>query len=113
MANTSSLLLGVPLVLTTLLITTSLTVYSSDLVETEGSGFQGGLADCTAMGKLKKESKTGRRVLESNTQYISYGAMQGDTVPCSRRGASYYNCKPGAEANPYDRGFSAINRCRH
>ncbi|TYI69328.1 hypothetical protein E1A91_D08G147700v1 [Gossypium mustelinum] len=113
MANTSSFLLGVSLVLTTLLIDTSLTVYSSGLVETEGSGFQGWMAECMAMGELEMESEISRRVLESNTRYISYGALQGDTVPCSRRGASYYNCQPGADANPYDRGCSAINRCRH
>ncbi|OIV90867.1 hypothetical protein TanjilG_15600 [Lupinus angustifolius] len=33
-------------------------------------------------------------------------------VPCSRRGVSYYNCRTGAEANPYNRGCSAITRCR-
>ncbi|KAG4134143.1 hypothetical protein ERO13_D08G138501v2 [Gossypium hirsutum] len=113
MANTSSFLLGVSLVLTTLLIDTSLTVYSSGLVETEGSGFQGWMAECMAMGELEMESEISRRALESNTRYISYGALQGDTVPCSRRGASYYNCQPGADANPSDRGCSAINRCRH
>ncbi|KAK8501823.1 hypothetical protein V6N11_073296 [Hibiscus sabdariffa] len=48
----------------------------------------------------------------ANTDYISYGALKRDTVPCSQRGGSYYNCKPGAEANPYDRGCSAITRCR-
>jgi hypothetical protein len=26
-------------------------------------------------------------------------------------GASYYNCQPGAEANPYTRGCSAIAQC--
>ncbi|KAG8078993.1 hypothetical protein GUJ93_ZPchr0007g3889 [Zizania palustris] len=44
--------------------------------------------------------------------YISYDAMQRDSVPCSYRGASYYNCRPGGEANPYSRGCSAIAQCR-
>ncbi|KAL6842064.1 hypothetical protein ACP4OV_028043 [Aristida adscensionis] len=44
--------------------------------------------------------------------YISYGALRRDSVPCSRRGASYYNCRPGAQANPYHRGCSRITRCR-
>lgn len=45
-------------------------------------------------------------------QYISYSALMPDSVPCSVPGASYYNCQPGAEANPYTRGCSAINQCR-
>ncbi|EAZ11859.1 hypothetical protein OsJ_01733 [Oryza sativa Japonica Group] len=44
--------------------------------------------------------------------YISYGALRRDTTPCSVRGASYYNCRPGGQANPYSRGCSAITRCR-
>uniref|UniRef100_A0A0E0M6K3 Rapid ALkalinization Factor family protein n=1 Tax=Oryza punctata TaxID=4537 RepID=A0A0E0M6K3_ORYPU len=44
--------------------------------------------------------------------YISYDALFADRVPCSLRGASYYNCQPGAEANPYTRGCSAITQCR-
>ncbi|KAF8680665.1 hypothetical protein HU200_045698 [Digitaria exilis] len=44
--------------------------------------------------------------------YISYLALSRDSAPCSYRGASYYNCRPGAEANPYSRGCSAITQCR-
>uniref|UniRef100_A0A0E0MW59 Protein RALF-like 33 n=1 Tax=Oryza rufipogon TaxID=4529 RepID=A0A0E0MW59_ORYRU len=50
-----------------------------------------------------------RRVLQQGS-YISYGALRRDTTPCSVRGASYYNCQPGAEANPYSRGCSAITQ---
>ncbi|RLM85834.1 protein RALF-like 33 [Panicum miliaceum] len=46
------------------------------------------------------------------TEHISYLALSRDSVPCSQRGASYYNCHPGAEANPYSRGCSAIAQCR-
>ncbi|XWS08604.1 hypothetical protein CRYUN_Cryun40dG0016100 [Craigia yunnanensis] len=56
-------------------------------------------------------SEISRRIL-ATTRYISYGALRRNTVPCSRRGASYYNCKPGAQANPYSRGCSRITRCR-
>uniref|UniRef100_A0A0E0JIC0 Rapid alkalinization factor 1 n=1 Tax=Oryza punctata TaxID=4537 RepID=A0A0E0JIC0_ORYPU len=38
--------------------------------------------------------------------------VRRDTTPCSVRGASYYNCQPGAQANPYSRGCSAITQCR-
>jgi hypothetical protein len=54
-----------------------------------------------------------RRVLQQGGgRYISYGALRRDNVPCSVRGASYYNCRPGGQANPYSRGCSAITRCR-
>ena len=53
-----------------------------------------------------------RRVLAGRAGYISYGALRRGSVPCSRRGASYYNCRPGAQANPYHRGCSRITRCR-
>ncbi|XVF57515.1 hypothetical protein PTKIN_Ptkin06aG0211500 [Pterospermum kingtungense] len=53
-----------------------------------------------------------RRILATNINYISYGALKKNRVPCAIRGATYYNCKPGAEANPYDRGCSHIARCR-
>ncbi|OEL14210.1 hypothetical protein BAE44_0024774 [Dichanthelium oligosanthes] len=46
------------------------------------------------------------------TGFISYLALSRDSVPCRRPGASYYNCRPGAEANPYSRGCSAITQCR-
>ncbi|AQK48662.1 Protein RALF-like 33 [Zea mays] len=34
-----------------------------------------------------------------------------DSVPCSRRGASYYNCRPGAPASPYSHACSRIKHC--
>ena len=45
-------------------------------------------------------------------EYISYAALMRDSVPCSIPGASYYNCQPGVEANPYTRGCSEITQCR-
>ncbi|CAN6329319.1 unnamed protein product [Urochloa humidicola] len=77
---------------------------------------RGTVAECLAE---EEESELGgsaaaeshRRVL-AGRGYISYGALRRDNVPCSRRGASYYNCRPGAQANPYHRGCSRITRCR-
>ncbi|XP_038721041.1 protein RALF-like 33 [Tripterygium wilfordii] len=57
------------------------------------------------------DSESNRRILAAR-RYISYGALRRNTVPCSRRGASYYNCRRGAQANPYSRGCSRITRCR-
>ncbi|EEF30515.1 protein RALF-like 33 [Ricinus communis] len=72
---------------------------------------QGTLADCMQEDEFDMDSEINRRIL-ATTNYISYGALQRNTIPCSQRGASYYNCQPGAEANPYSRGCSAITRCR-
>ncbi|KAK9945556.1 hypothetical protein M0R45_011065 [Rubus argutus] len=72
---------------------------------------QGSIAECMAEEEFDMDSEINRRIL-ATTKYISYGALQRNTVPCSQRGASYYNCKPGAQANPYSRGCSAITRCR-
>ena len=57
------------------------------------------------------DTEINRRIL-ATSRYISYGALSRNTIPCSRRGASYYNCRPGAQANPYSRGCSRITRCR-
>ncbi|CAN7013107.1 unnamed protein product [Brassica rapa subsp. trilocularis] len=72
----------------------------------------GSIAECsTAAAEFEMDSEISRRIL-ATTRYISYGALRRNTVPCSRRGASYYNCRRGAQANPYSRGCSAITRCR-
>ncbi|KAK2990608.1 hypothetical protein RJ640_019888 [Escallonia rubra] len=72
----------------------------------------GSIAECMAAGdEFDMDSEINRRIL-ATTKYISYGALQRNNIPCSQRGASYYNCKPGAQANPYTRGCSAITRCR-
>ncbi|XP_059625696.1 rapid alkalinization factor-like [Cornus florida] len=74
---------------------------------------QGSIAECMAVdgGEFDMESEVSRRIL-ATTEYISYGALQRNSVPCSQRGASYYNCQPGGQANPYTRGCSTITRCR-
>jgi hypothetical protein len=54
----------------------------------------------------------GRRRELGGSGYIGYGAMGAGNVPCSYRGASYYNCRPSGAANPYSRGCSAITQCR-
>ncbi|KAI3425501.1 uncharacterized protein J3R85_010240 [Psidium guajava] len=74
---------------------------------------RGSLAECMAVqdGEFAMDTEVNRRVL-ATTQYISYGALQRNTVPCSQRGASYYNCQQGAQANPYSRSCSAVTQCR-
>ncbi|KAI4345422.1 hypothetical protein L6164_012548 [Bauhinia variegata] len=83
------------------------------------SNCHGSIAECLLSeddselfgSEFAMDSESHRRILATN-RYISYGALRRNTVPCSRRGASYYNCRPGAQANPYRRGCSAITRCR-
>ncbi|KAM0829698.1 hypothetical protein ACQ4PT_066717 [Festuca glaucescens] len=63
-------------------------------------------------GELGSASAESHRRFLQGRGYISYGALRRNQVPCSRRGASYYNCRPGGQANPYRRGCSRITRCR-
>ncbi|XP_020099957.1 protein RALF-like 33 [Ananas comosus] len=83
-----------------------------------GSACRGTIGECLGVGDGDVVEELGlasadpsRRVL-ALSGYISYDALRRDSVPCSRRGASYYNCRPGAQANPYSRGCSVITRCR-
>ncbi|WCJ43109.1 Rapid alkalinization factor [Euphorbia peplus] len=85
-------------------------------VPIRSSPCKGSISECLASNggggeEFEMDSEISRRIL-ATTNYISYGALQRNSVPCSRRGASYYNCQPGAQANPYNRGCSAITRCR-
>ncbi|CAN7051721.1 unnamed protein product [Brassica oleracea var. botrytis] len=76
------------------------------------SGCKGSIAECIAEEEeMEFDSDISRRIL-AQKKYVSYGAMRKNSVPCSRRGASYYNCQRGAQANPYRRGCSTITRCR-
>ncbi|KAK9691926.1 hypothetical protein RND81_09G229300 [Saponaria officinalis] len=77
-----------------------------------GSGCRGTVGECFGgEDEFEIDSEVHRRILATGG-YISYGALNKNRVPCSRRGASYYNCQPGAQANPYSRGCSNISRCR-
>lgn len=75
-----------------------------------GGGCRGSIGECMTSGEMEMESESTRRIL-ATSNYISYGALQGNNVPCSQRGTSYYNCRSGGQANPYQRGCSTITRC--
>ncbi|XWS19612.1 hypothetical protein CRYUN_Cryun31cG0030500 [Craigia yunnanensis] len=57
------------------------------------------------------ESETNHRQLAQRKRYISYGALKSNSIPCNRRGQSYYNCQNRRKANPYNRGCTAITHC--
>ncbi|KAM0954361.1 putative rapid ALkalinization Factor [Dioscorea sansibarensis] len=67
------------------------------------------MAECEEFGLSTREIY--RRILAVG-DHISYGALERDRTPCSQPGMSYYNCRAGAEVNPYTRGCSALTQCR-
>uniref|UniRef100_A0A2P2PKJ2 Protein RALF-like 24 n=1 Tax=Rhizophora mucronata TaxID=61149 RepID=A0A2P2PKJ2_RHIMU len=56
------------------------------------------------------ESEISRRVLLMQKKYVSYETLRRDMVPCTKPGASYYDCHAAA-ANPRTRGCEVITRC--
>ncbi|KAK3431390.1 hypothetical protein EUGRSUZ_E03266 [Eucalyptus grandis] len=71
------------------------------------------LGECDGLDlEPEMDSEINRRLLAANRRYISYRALKKNSVPCSRRGHSYYNCSRMKRANPYKRGCSSITRCR-
>lgn len=81
------------------------------LTATAGWKAGGSIEDSISMDEFDMDSEISRRILATSS-YISYRALKRGSTPCSVKGASYYNCRPGAQANPYRRGCSAIARCR-
>ncbi|KAJ8470421.1 hypothetical protein OPV22_024764 [Ensete ventricosum] len=79
------------------------TIAEGDNVEGEGdelalgSNCHGSITECLARKEFELGTKTTRRIILAHSYYISDNALRRDNVPCSRHGASYYNCHPGAE----------------
>ncbi|KAF8394569.1 hypothetical protein HHK36_020781 [Tetracentron sinense] len=114
MANSSGLVLIFAICITVLIISLSTVDATGDHQLgwiPKRSTCQGSIAECLTGNEFEMDSEINRRILATEN-YISYEALKRNSVPCSQAGASYYNCQPGAEANPYDRGCSAITRCR-
>ncbi|EPS62616.1 hypothetical protein M569_12176, partial [Genlisea aurea] len=75
-------------------------------------GCKGTVGECLGGGEFELDSETNRRRVLFTRRYIGYDALQKDAVPCALRGAPYYNCRQGGQANPYYRSCNAITRCR-
>nr|CAD1828445.1 unnamed protein product [Ananas comosus var. bracteatus] len=88
--------------------------HAEELVWARNSACAGTVGECGGAGEEEYglSSEFGSRRSLATSNYIGYNALSSDSVPCSQRGASYYNCQPGAQANPYSRGCSAITQCR-
>ncbi|KAF8394018.1 hypothetical protein HHK36_020220 [Tetracentron sinense] len=71
----------------------------------------GKMGECFWETEAEMDSETNRRVLVLQKKYISYETLKKDIVPCSRPGASYYNCEARGQANPYTRGCEVITGC--
>lgn len=71
---------------------------------------EGLIGECFAEDEMQMDSEINRRFLAGRT-YISYGALRANSVPCSKRGSSYYNCRSTSQANPYKRSCTQITRC--
>lgn len=71
---------------------------------------EGSIGECFEDDEMQMDSEINRRVLAGRT-YISYGALRAGSVPCSRRGTSYYNCRSTSQVNPYRRSCTRITRC--
>ncbi|KAL1816559.1 hypothetical protein ACET3Z_019133 [Daucus carota] len=95
MANSSGFLL---IILCALLVSTTVSSTASgyDWMDLK-QGCKGSIAECMGVGEeFEMDSESNRRIL-ATSNYISYAALQKNNVPCSKRGASYYNCKQGEE----------------
>nr|AFB73770.1 rapid alkalinization factor [Chimonanthus praecox] len=67
---------------------------------------------CLWEEEMEMDSEISRRILAAQKKYISYEALKRDEVPCSKPGASYYNCQaPPKTNNPYSRGCTVITGC--
>ncbi|THU63524.1 hypothetical protein C4D60_Mb01t16700 [Musa balbisiana] len=64
--------------------------------------------------EMEMSTEENRRLLwaAAGKKYISYEALKGDVVPCTKLGVPYYNCHSFPSANPYNRGCQVISGCR-
>ncbi|PWZ29386.1 Protein RALF-like 1 [Zea mays] len=78
-----------------------------------GAGCRGPVGTCPAGDEAPRISARPPPWRSTSIPYVPGGQHQRrDSVPCSRRGASYYNCRPGAPASPYSHACSRIKHCR-
>ncbi|KAI3881435.1 hypothetical protein MKX03_009503 [Papaver bracteatum] len=105
-----------------IIVSTIYFVHSVSVIEAYSGGHEigfgwkpttcdGSIGECQLENEFEMDSEISRRIL-ATTKYVSYEALKKNTTPCSKKGASYYNCKDGAQANPYNRGCSKLSKCK-
>ncbi|URE06401.1 Rapid ALkalinization Factor (RALF) [Musa troglodytarum] len=62
-----------------------------------GSGYRKSIVECLAKDEFELRTEATHCIL-----------THCNSIPCSRHGASYYNCRLDDWANPYSRSCSAI-----
>ncbi|XP_049932554.1 protein RALF-like 22 [Nymphaea colorata] len=67
--------------------------------------------DCLAEDESLMDTEVNRRMLQMQRQYISYRSLDRGAVPCTRPGASYYNCHP-RPVYPKSRGCELMADCK-
>ncbi|KAH9306257.1 hypothetical protein KI387_010661, partial [Taxus chinensis] len=77
-------------------------------VNTYSSRCNGRIGDCFPEEETLMDSEINRRTLWRRRNYISYGVLLRNSVPCTKRGRSYYHCGDSLHANPYRRPCSKI-----
>ncbi|KAG2683780.1 hypothetical protein I3843_10G050000 [Carya illinoinensis] len=95
-----------------LLLALAVVAESSSTINKVGTGScNGAVGDCIGKeNEMLMDSHHGRD-LAQRRKYISYGALKANSVPCGRRGNSYYNCQKRKRANPYKRSCNVITHC--
>ncbi|KAH6557894.1 hypothetical protein KP509_1Z087700 [Ceratopteris richardii] len=73
---------------------------------------EGSLGKCNLESQMITDSEMIRRILAGTNNYISYSALSKNNVPCSKSGASYYNCGQSSSANVYTRACTKITQCQ-
>ncbi|KAI4371736.1 hypothetical protein MLD38_010053 [Melastoma candidum] len=107
--------MGLKFWLTFLVLATAVVAHSSSAFESYANPVSYGedsVGDLVAEDEMSMDSEVNHRLLAAARRYISYGALKKDSVPCNRRGQSYYNCNRMKKANPYKRGCSVITHCK-
>ncbi|RVX21810.1 Protein RALF-like 33 [Vitis vinifera] len=105
MGNSSAFVLICAIMAVHMVLTSSAVDFSGDHLQFQlgwipaRSACQGSIAECLAGEEFEMDSEINRRILASK-RYISYGALSRNSVPCSRRGASYYNCRLALKLTP-------------
>ncbi|XP_058096227.1 protein RALF-like 19 [Magnolia sinica] len=85
--------------------------HDMDVVVKRGGCMVGGDCMWDEEVEMEMDSDINRRILAVQKKYISYDLLKKDEVPCSRPGASYYDCHELGKANPYQRGCTVITGC--
>ncbi|XP_043700463.1 protein RALF-like 19 [Telopea speciosissima] len=114
------LILALALVAESSMLTSGGDVYwvgGGRLSSTASRSCNGVVGECIAsdgneMMMMDWENSSSRRSLaQGRASHISYAALMKDSVPCNKRGRSYYACRYSGKVNPYRRQCTMATHC--